>query len=120
MYILCKYLTQYIDDSILFPLFQLMKTENCDKWDPHNSQGFIQALTGRLPELKTQSFKPKYKKVKNCLDFLKRAFFILFSPLGVISGVKSLYKKKNYSPKNETCVRARCLFLNPCVKGSLK
>lgn len=55
MYILRKYLTQYIDDSILFPLFQPMKTENCDKWNPHHCQGFIQALTGRLPELKTQS-----------------------------------------------------------------
>ena len=32
-----------------------------------------------------------------------------FLPLEAINGVKSPYKKKNYSPENETCVRDRCL-----------
>ena len=32
-----------------------------------------------------------------------------FLPLEAINGVKSPYKKKNYSPENETCVHDRCL-----------
>ena len=42
---------------------------------------------------------------------MERALFILFFPLIVISGVKYPYKKKNYIPENETCVRGRRLFL---------
>ena len=34
-----------------------------------------------------------------------------FLPLGVMSGLKSPCKKKNYTPDNETCVRGRYLFL---------
>ena len=93
---------------------------NYKTWKTPREQGFIQALTDiRLAEIKTQSFsfetqslKPKNKKSnKNCLDCLERALFILFLPLEVINGVKSLYKEKNYSPENETCVRSRRLFL---------
>ena len=29
----------------------------------------------------------------------------IFLPLGVIAGVKSSYKKENYSPENKKCVR---------------
>ena len=58
-----------------------------------NQQGFIQTLTDlRLPEVKqsklnlklsfeTQHFKPKNKKAYN-KNFLERALFILFLPLG--------------------------------------
>ena len=42
----------------------------------------------------TQSFKPKCKKSKNCLDYLERALFILFLPIGVINNIKWPYKKK--------------------------
>ena len=42
---------------------------------------------------------------------MEGALFIVFCPLGVINGVKSPYKNKNYSPENETCVRGRALFL---------
>ena len=43
---------------------------------------------------------------------MERALFILFFlPLGVINGVNSPYKKKNYNPDNETCVHGRRLFL---------
>ena len=34
---------------------------------------------------------------------METASLILFLPSGVINGVKSPYKKKNYSPENETC-----------------
>ena len=66
-------------------------------------QGFIQALTDlRLPEVKTQSFKPKNKKVTLFILLGESLinFFLLRS--GVINGVKSPYKKKNYSPENGT------------------
>ena len=33
-----------------------------------------------------------------------RALFSLFLALGVINSVKSLYKQKNYTPQNGTCV----------------
>ena len=67
---------------------------------------------------------------------------IPFLSLGVIKGVKTPYKKENYSPENKTCVLGRRLFsaifvlnkitspifqiihirnktLDPCVKGGL-
>ena len=42
----------------------------------------------------------------------REPYLFFFLPLGVISGVKCPYKKKNHSPENETCVRARRLFLS--------
>ena len=36
---------------------------------------------------------------------------IYFLPLRVMNGIKITYKKKNYSPENERCVRGRRLFL---------
>ena len=45
--------------------------------------------------LKLSLLNQKEKSNKNCLDYLERALFILFLPLGVINGVKSSYKKKN-------------------------
>ena len=41
---------------------------------------------------------------------MERVLFILFLTLGVINGVKSLYRKKNYSPENEMCMHIRRFF----------
>ena len=45
--------------------------------------------------LKLNPLNQEVKGNKSSLDCLERALFILFLPLGVTNGVKSLYKKKN-------------------------
>ena len=56
----------------------------------------------------TQSLKPKNKKVIKTVWTTWSEPYLFFS---YFNGVKSSYRKKIYSPENETCVRGRYLFL---------
>ena len=51
--------------------------------------------------LKLSPLIQKVKSNKNCIDLLERTLLILFLPLGVIKGVKSLHRKKKVALKRK-------------------
>ena len=52
---------------------------------------------------------------------MERVFFFFFLPLGVINGVKSLYKKENYSSENKRFVQMSfsAIFLLTKITASI-
>ena len=89
-----------------YPFFDALKTKD------HKIRGNCNLLTKvKFHELEWSSplnwvlkLNPLNQKIKSdkiCLDYLARALFILFLPLGVINGVKSLYKKKKRPKKGK-------------------
>ena len=62
--------------------------------------------------LKLSPLHQKIKSNKNVETAWREPYLFYFVPLGVINGVESPYKKKKYSPENETCVHGRRLFLS--------
>ena len=83
----------------LFHLFIIPGIYSSTNWPPvyHSQIGNLKVSFETLSPL-----NKKKKSIENYLHYLKRALVILFLPFGAINGAKSLYKKKNFSPENNT------------------